>query len=216
MDKIAFYGGSFDPPHKGHLAIARTVRDLFALDRFIFIPAHHAPHKKEKIPTAPAHRFAMLTLATAGEANMEVSAIEVDNPEKPYTFETLERIKVDFPDAKIYFVIGADSWQEITSWREWEKVLTSVNIIVVTRPGYEIDFGHVPAEIRERIQDLRGESAALDSQHPSGLSIFITDAVNLGISASAIREKIATGDASWTESVPEEVANYIRQYGIYK
>lgn len=218
MEKIAFFGGSFDPPHKGHLAIAHALKQLFALDKFVFVPAHHAPHKKDRIPTSPFHRFTMLAMATAAEAGIEVSAIEVETPEKPYTFETLTRLKERFPVASLYFVIGADSWQDITSWREWETVLTMVNIIVVTRPEYPVSMDHVSDSVRERIMDLRvdGNAVPPNVTHPSGLGIFITDAVNLGISATGIRGSIASGDASWRRSVPEEVADYIDKYGIYR
>lgn len=218
MEKIAFYGGSFDPPHKGHLAIARTLKTLFSLDRFIFIPAHHAPHKKDKIPASPMHRLRMLKLASLGEEGVEVSPIETETPEKPYTFQTLGRLQRNLSDADIYFVIGADSWQEITTWREWERVLTTVNIIVVTRPGHQIGFDHVGDEILERVVDLRsdGNKTPPESTHPSGLGIFITDAVYLGISATEIRSKIAQGDSSWRDSVPEKVAEYIEEHGLYR
>lgn len=218
MEKIAFYGGSFDPPHKGHLAIARTLRDLFALDRFVFVPAHHAPHKKDRNPTSPFHRFAMLAMATAQESRVEVSSIEAESPERPYTFETLAALKQIYKEAVIYFVIGADSWQEITTWREWETVLTTVNIIVVTRPEYPISFEHVGDDIRRRIVDLRsdGNSAPREPSDESELTIFVTDCVNLGISATGIRKEIGSSKTDWKQSVPDSVADYIEKYGLYK
>ncbi|HLM61547.1 MAG TPA: nicotinate (nicotinamide) nucleotide adenylyltransferase, partial [Pyrinomonadaceae bacterium] len=155
MKRIAFYGGSFDPPHNGHLTIARRMIDLLALDEFVFVPAFHAPHKKDKKPTSAFYRFAMLALATGDKEKMRVSKIELDAPEKPYTFETQAKLKRKFAGAEIFFVIGADSWAEIDTWREWERVLTQTNIIVVTRPGSEIGFTHVNEKIRKRIVDLR-------------------------------------------------------------
>ncbi|MBS1795366.1 MAG: nicotinate (nicotinamide) nucleotide adenylyltransferase [Acidobacteria bacterium] len=157
MKRIAFYGGSFDPPHNGHLAIAEALKGQFALDEFVFIPAYHAPHKKEKKPTSPFHRFAMLALATSDAPAVKVSKIELDAPERPYSVETLTRLKNELTGTEIFFVIGADSWRDITTWREWETVLTIVNIIVVTRPGYEIGFDHVTDRVRARIVDRRGE-----------------------------------------------------------
>ena len=155
MKRIAFYGGSFDPLHCGHLTIARALLRVFALDEFVFIPAFHAPHKKDKRPTSAFHRFAMLALATNDEPQIKVSKMELDVPERPYSVETLTRLKNELTDTEIFFVMGADSWADITTWREWEKVLTLTNIIVVTRPDYEIGFNHVTDEIRERIVDLR-------------------------------------------------------------
>ena len=121
MKRIAFYGGSFDPPHNGHLTIARKLTEIFELNEFIFVPAFHAPHKKDKNPTSPFHRFAMLALATANESKIKVSKIELEFPEKPYTFETLTRLKNELKDTRIFFVMGADSWQDITTWREWKR-----------------------------------------------------------------------------------------------
>ena len=155
MKRVAFYGGSFDPLHCGHLTIARKLTEVFELDEFVFIPAFHAPHKKEKNPTSAFHRYAMLALATSGEPKIGISKIELDVPKKPYTFETLQQLKNELEDTRIFFVMGADSWQDITTWREWETVLTIVNIIVVTRPDYEIGFSHITEEIRARIVDLR-------------------------------------------------------------
>jgi nicotinate-nucleotide adenylyltransferase len=225
MKRMAFYGGSFDPIHCGHLTIARELTGAFDLDEFVFIPAFHAPHKKRKKPTSAFHRYAMLALATAAESKIKVSKIELDAPEKPYTVETLTRLKNELAGAQIFFVMGADSWTEITTWRDWETVLTMVNIIVVTRPDYEIGFSHVTEEIRERIVDLRessqrsavsGQQKIEDQRPKTKDQIFITDAVQIDVSATEIREKIRENRTGWRKDVPEEVAKYIEKYQIYK
>ena len=211
MKRIAFYGGSFDPPHIGHLTIARKLSDLFVLDEFTFIPAFHAPHKKDKKPTSAFHRFAMLSLATANESKIKVSTVELDAPEKPFTYETQTKLKNDWPDAEIFFVIGADSWAEIDTWREWKKVLTLTNVIVVTRPDYEISFSHVTEEIKKRIINLRDNQES----ETKNQNIYITDAVNLDVSATEIRRKIRAKENDWRELVPNEVAKYIEKYELY-
>ncbi len=218
MKRIAFYGGSFDPPHSGHLAIAHALLDQFGLDAFVFIPAFQAPHKARLKPTSAYDRYAMLCLATQNVANITVSRMEIEVPDRPYSVETLSQILEQIPDDEIYFVIGADSWRDILTWREWEKVLTMVNIIVVTRPGVEIGFDHVTDEIRERIVDLRNgsEPGAIATGFPAkAASVFITDAVNMNISATEIRRKIRENDPTWHEDVTTEVANYIEKYQIY-
>jgi nicotinate-nucleotide adenylyltransferase len=227
MKRIAFYGGSFDPLHCGHLTIARTLTEQFALDRFVFVPAFHAPHKKDKKPTSAFHRYAMLALATNDEPRIEVSKIELDVPERPYTYETLTRLKEELTETQIFFVMGADSWADITTWREWEKVLTLVNIIVMTRPDYEIGFDHVTNEIRDRIFDLRKDFNAETRRRrdesgnkKSRISnlesrIFVSDAVQIDVSATEIRQKIRDGASDWRECVPESVARYIEKYGLY-
>lgn len=228
MKRIAFYGGSFDPLHIGHLAIARKLTEIFALDAFYFIPAFHAPHKKDKKVTSAFCRYAMLALATNGDEEIKISTIELDAPEKPYTFETQAKLLNHYGDsAEIFFVIGADSWNEITTWREWEKVLTQTNIIVVTRPDYEIIFDHVTDSIRENIVDLRvpGSKFQVPSKNEEKqpgtwnleleTKIYITDSVFIDVSATEIRQNIKDKKENWCELVPEEVAKYVEKYNLY-
>jgi nicotinate-nucleotide adenylyltransferase len=187
----------------------------------------------------------MLALATNDDPKIKISTIELDAPEKPYTFETQVKLKNYYGDsAEIFFVMGADSWAEITTWREWEKVLTQTNIIVVTRPDYEIGFSHITGKIRERIVDFRGkvpgskfkdqssilgfvtENLRLPEKISSkkktetwnfepGTKIFITDAVQIDVSATEIKRKIKENETDWHELVPKEVANYVEKYNLY-
>jgi nicotinate-nucleotide adenylyltransferase len=214
MKRIAFYGGSFDPVHNGHLTIAGALAELFELDEFVLIPAFHAPHKVRLKPTSAYDRYAMLCIATQNMPNVNVSKMEIEMPERPYSVETLTRLKAEMPDATTFFVIGADSWKDIRTWREWQSVLLMTNIIVMTRPGYEIGFEHVTDEIRDRIVDLRARDFK-DTRSTAKDQIFITDAVNLDISATEIRRNIREGKSSWRDDVPPEVANYIEKYQIY-
>ncbi len=221
MTRIAYYGGSFDPVHNGHLAIAKTLLEQFGLDEFVFLPAFHAPHKKRKKPTSAYDRYAMLCLLTENEPKIRVSKMEIEMPERPYSVETLTTLNEKLPDTEIFFVMGADSWMDITTWREWEKVLSLSNHIVVTRPGYPVTNEHVTAAIRSRIVDLRGSQKAETGKIQSLTSttsqanIYLTDSVNIDISATNIRDKIRSQDNSWKNDVPIEVANYIEKYQIY-
>ncbi len=216
MNRIAFYGGSFDPVHVGHLTIARELIEHFSLDEFVFIPAFHAPHKPERKPTSALHRFAMLCVATNDDPNIKVSKIEIELPEKPYTVETLPRLQAAFPDAETFFVMGADSWRDILTWREWEKVLLMTNHIIVSRPGFEINFSHVSDEIRGRIVDLRGHDSPFSLTGPKERHIYITDAVNMQVSATEIRRNIRDASPGWRDELSEAVAKYIEKYQIYK
>jgi len=224
MKRIAFYGGSFDPPHDGHLTIARKLTEIFELSEFVFIPAFHAPHKKDKNPTSAFHRYAMLALATNDAPKIGISKMELDVPARPYTFETLLRLKNELKDTQIFFVMGADSWQDITTWREWKKVLTLVNIIVVARPDYEIAFSHITEEIRARIVDLRNNYELRITNYElrevktinDDIQIYITDAVQIDVSATEIRQKIKDDVTDWHKDVPVEIAKYIEKYELYK
>jgi nicotinate-nucleotide adenylyltransferase len=216
--RVAFFGGSFDPVHKGHMAIGGALLEQFELDEFVFIPAFHAPHKLRKKPTSAYDRFAMLCLATQANDRILVSKLELEAPERPYSVDTLTRLTADGGDSDLFFVMGADSWQDITTWRQWETVLSLTNHIVVTRPGVEIGFGHVGDDVRSRIIDLRHLLEGGSQPNPSVAvekKIYFTDSVSLDISATDIRRRIREGDDTWRGDVPVEVANYIEKYQIY-
>ncbi len=211
--RIAFYGGTFDPVHSGHMDIARAVIGQFGLDEFVFVPAFHAPHKKRRKPTSAFHRFAMLCEASDAIDQTSVSTLEVEAPDRPYTIETIAQIKLSFPDDIVFLVIGADSWEEITTWREWESVLSSIDVIVMTRPGYDVGTDHVTEEIRERIVDIRGQKKpgfGLNRKH-----IYVTDLVNKDISSTEIRASIRAGNDDWRSKVSPDVALHIMKYDLY-
>jgi nicotinate-nucleotide adenylyltransferase len=218
--RIALYGGTFDPVHDGHVAVARELLKLFALDEVLFIPAHVAPHKRRNVPPAsPWHRYAMLALATQSEARFRVSTVELDEPERPYTVDTIARLKDATPDAHFLFVMGADSWEEITTWREWERVLTMCDHLVVTRPGYELGRSHVTEEIRGRIVDARGASRELvegEMAKAPGPRVYLTDVARVDLAATEVRRAAATERAGALEGlVAPPVAEYISKYGLY-
>jgi nicotinate-nucleotide adenylyltransferase len=219
--RIAIYGGTFDPVHNGHVALAKNVLRLFELSEVLFIPAHLAPHKRGRVPTPGLHRYAMLALATQADERLRVSSIELDAPEKPYTVETLSRLKEDAGEsARLFFMMGADSWADITTWREWEKLLGLSDHIVVTRPGYELSTEHVSQGVRERILDLRGASAENIARAVGadvGPKIYATDAVLMDVSATEIRRAAREGRASdLSNMIPPPVADYIKKYRLYK
>ena len=222
LKRIALYGGTFDPVHTGHLAVAKGLLKLFALDHVLFIPAHVAPHKREARITPALQRYAMLVLATQHEPQLGVSSVELDAPERPYTVDTLARVREELGrEAQLFFIMGADSWMEITTWREWERVLSLSSHIVVTRPGYEVSAAHVTPSIRERVIDLQGadeDRVKREVDGSDGLKIYITDAVRMDVSATAIRKLLGEGggEAEIAGLVPPAVAEFIRKYGLYR
>ena len=219
--RIAVYGGTFDPVHVGHAAVARSLLQLFGLDEVLFVPAYVAPHKRERKVSPAFDRHAMLALATQGEESFRVSTVELSAPEKPYTVETLTRFCGTLGEtARLFFVMGADSWEEITTWREWERVLALTDQLVVTRPGYELPVEHVTESVRERIVDVRGatrervEDELKEAERPR---VYLTDAVNVKMAATDVRAAVARAD--WDllgELVVPAVAEYIRKYGLYR
>ena len=217
--RIAIYGGTFDPVHSGHLQIARRISQLFEIDKFLFVPARVAPHKLDAQVTSVWHRYAMLALATNTEARICVSTFELNQPEAQYTVDTLTHFRAQFVESDLFFVLGADSWAEITSWREWQRLMTLANLIVVTRPGYEIASGHVPAEVATGIVDVRGAKHVLAKEIASRdrQKIFVTDAVMHDVSATEVRQAARDDNfETLKELVPLEVADYIRKYRLYR
>ena len=220
--RIALYGGTFDPVHVGHEAVARNLTQLFALDEVLFVPAYVAPHKRDRRVSPALDRHAMLALATQDERRFRVSAVELSAPERPYTVDTLTHFlgAYDGGRARLFFVMGADSWEEITTWREWERVLTLTDQLVVTRPGYELSTGHVTDDIRERIVDVRGatrERVEGELKSAQGPRVYLTDAANVEAAATDVRAVAARGDwGALGALVAPAVAEYIRKYGLYR
>lgn len=215
MEKIAYFGGTFDPVHNGHLAIARSLVEIFELDRFFFLPAFQAPHKPDRPPTSGYHRYAMLSIATQKDPRIAVSTLELEKREKRYTIDTLPELHSLHPDARVFFVMGADSWADIRTWKEWEKVLLSSDHIVVTRPGYELDLDHVTDAVRKRILDTRSnQNPPFDAQ--PGKHVYLTDAVLFDTSATELREDLSDGKLDRKDEIPAEVAKYIEKYELYR
>ena len=213
--RIALYGGTFDPVHAGHLEVARGVLQLFEIEKVLFIPAQMAPHKIGRPVTEPIHRYAMLALATQNDPQLSISTFELDAPNRRYTVETVDHFQRALGDStELFFIMGADSWSEITTWREWERLLSMTNHIVVTRPGYEPAATHVGA-ISERIVDLRG--GKMPPQSDVTKKIFFTDVAMRDVSATSIRRLASEGRVEELAGlVSGPVLEYIKKYGIYR
>jgi nicotinate-nucleotide adenylyltransferase len=192
--RIALFGGTFDPVHLGHLEIGRRVAKLIDAEEVIFIPAQMAPHKIGRPVTKPIHRYAMLALATQDDPQLSISTFELDAPDRRYTVDTVEHFQRTLGnEAELFFIMGADSWSEIKTWREWERLLTMTNHVVVTRPGYE------PA-----MTDVRP-------------NILFTDVVMTDVSATRIRQLASEGRTNeLTDLLPRAVLEYIKKYEIYR
>jgi nicotinate-nucleotide adenylyltransferase len=218
--RIALYGGTFDPIHLGHLEVARRVSRLFEIDELLFVLAQMAPHKLLRDVTPALHRYAMLALATQDEPRLLISTFELDAPGRCYTVDTLAHFQSELHEsADLFFIMGADSWSEVTTWRECDRLLGLANHIVVSRPGYELAVGHISPELTARIADLRGadeDRAAEIIRSREGERIFITDAVMTDVSATDIRRSVRENSSALSGMVPPVVADYIRKYGLYR
>jgi nicotinate-nucleotide adenylyltransferase len=213
--RAAIYGGTFDPVHSGHLEVARRVLKLFELDEVIFVPAWVPPHKRHANITSAFHRFAMLALATEQDQNLHVSTVELDAPQFPYAVETIQRMK-DVAE-RLFFLIGADSWAELSTWREWQRLLQMCDLIVVTRPGYEVDPDAAPPA---EVVNVRGGAASEIAEllrSDQAPRVFVTDAAMIDVSATRIRSAAQKNDfAALRTMVPAMVAAYIEKYNLYR
>ncbi|HWP41886.1 MAG TPA: nicotinate-nucleotide adenylyltransferase [Blastocatellia bacterium] len=213
---LGAYGGTFDPIHNGHLEVARAIAKNFELDRLLIIPAHSPPHKEPASVSDPYHRYAMAALATQHEPRIMVSTIELVAPDRPYTIETVDRLKQLYgPATRQFLIIGADSFAEIDTWREPERLLSSTNMIVAARPGVEMVTSHLPAWARERVRDLRCGHEPPSGQDEEGYFIYLTSYVLSEISSTEIRQRARRGEPIG-EMVPPPVAGYIEKYGLYR
>jgi len=193
-------GGTFNPIHFGHLAAAEAAREAFGLDRVIFIPSGHPPHKDPSQVIAAEHRFQMTLLATQDNPFFQVSRLEIDRPGPSYTVETLRRLRDLHPQAELFFITGADAVAELPSWRHYEEILRLSQVIAVTRPGYTL-----PAE-KDFPQRANG-----DAPGPRVLTLQVPA---VAISSRDIRERVRLG-LSIRYLVPEPVREYIYRHRLY-
>lgn len=185
--RLAILGGTFDPIHDAHLALARHAAEQFRLDRVLVVPASHPPHKSGVTHAPYEHRVHMAELACAGDPRLEVSRLEQDTAS--YSIDTIARVREQLePQDQLFFIIGADAFAEIESWRRWREVVRAVDFIVASRPGHHY---HIP----------------------EGASVERLDTVDLPFSSSSIRDALREGKRP--QGVPAEVLKYIRRHGLY-
>lgn len=148
--KVCLFGGTFDPPHIGHLLIAQTVCEAESFDKMMFVPAYMPPHKADVTPIN--HRLKMLELAVEGNPNFEISDIEIKRGGVSYSIETIQSIKNEMNLSKdnLFYLIGSDSLSEFHTWKDPENILESCNLIVAIRPGFRPS--DIPSWILHRIQ----------------------------------------------------------------
>jgi nicotinate-nucleotide adenylyltransferase len=222
--KLGVLGGSFNPIHLGHLHIARRAREAFGLSRVLFVVATVPPHKPPGDLIPFTHRYAMVSLATAGSEGFLPSLVEVEPPASPYTVETLAKLAHTFgvTGKDLYFIAGGDSLREVAGWHDSEALLMSYNFVFVMRPGVRaLDASAVlmpPAA--SRVVDFRGVDAALVQRRiaaeceAEACRIFLIDAGAPDIAASQIR-KLASLGQSIEHLVPAPVHEYIVKLHLY-
>ena len=218
--KVALFGGTFDPVHLGHLAVARAAADKFRLGRVYFVPAEVPPHKRERALTDFQHRFAMLALATADDPRFVPSLLEAHSSEPNYSIQTVRRFKSKLKKSdKLYFLIGIDAFKEISIWRRPVELLAQCDFIVASRPGYALGtIGEaLPEALRPAAAVLRGlrhRPAGASIILPSTTIHLLTD-VSQRISSTQIRAAAQKSIQQLSRCVPRLVAEYIKKERLY-
>ena len=208
-------GGTFDPIHFGHLRGAEEMLEIFNLNRIIFVPSSRPPHKLEGEITSFNHREQMIRLAIEDNVNFSFSEVEKLRAGKSYSVETVEYILNKYmKDLELYFIVGQDAFQAVTTWKDWERLLLLCNFAVMTRPGYDdMRLNEIlPKEFAakfiydEKIDGFNG---------PTGHAIYFRHVSCLDISSSRMREMVRNGK-SIKYLAPDKVRQYIIKNSLYK
>jgi nicotinate-nucleotide adenylyltransferase len=234
---IGFFGGTFDPIHRGHIALARAAQERFQLGRIYFVPANIPPHKQRQPITAYFHRYAMLALATMGDKAFVPSLLEAPSAASAeagrskgkaepivaapnYSIDTVRRLKTSLKKSDgLFFLIGIDAFDEIAKWHEAEALFHECEFIVASRPGYSL--ADVANALPPRLRPASAVTKPFEKQPAkgdlvlSGATVHLLENVQQPVSATAIREAIAA-KRSLKKFVDPPVEEYIRKMELYR
>lgn len=229
---IGFFGGTFDPIHRGHIALAQAAQERFQLGRVLFVAANIPPHKQKQPLTAFAHRYAMTVLATANVKGFLPSLLEApeENPAGKksssimlppnYSIDTVRRLKQTLKKSdQLFFLIGIDAFRDIANWHQSEALFQECEFLVASRPGYSL--ADVAKSLPEKLRPAAAVTKPFEKQPAKGdlvlkgVTIHLLDGVHQAISATAIRQAVAAGK-SLGKFVDPTVADYIKKMGLYR
>ena len=192
--RIGLFGGSFNPPHVAHLAVAEAAREQAGLDRVIWMPAAVSPFKSDEAVPEGRHRLAMARLATADHDAFEVSDHEIRRGGVSYTVDTVRALSEQYPAASLHLVIGGDSLAGFPRWRQPGEILQRARLVVYRRPGDGVDDADLPRDVLDR-------------------TTFV-EAPQIELSSTEVRHMLAAGRSA-RYLVPDPVRTYIAEHGLY-
>ena len=226
--KIALFGGTFDPVHRGHLAVARAAAERFALDFIYFVPAFIPPHKQKQPISIFGHRYTMIALATAGDRRFIPSLLEApevierSGSDASYSIDTVRRVRERLSkNDRLYFIIGMDAFADIAKWRKPVELLRECEFIVANRPGHSLaDVAKaLPKELQPPEDAIRPflKEEEYGTLVIKGATVHLLKDVEEAVSATGIREAVARRrEEKLGDLVGEAVADYIRKVHLYK
>lgn len=203
--RIALFGGTFDPPHSGHLAIARAAAEAFQLDTILFAPAGRQPLKLDRNSSSFTDRLAMTTLACKQDKRFQASAIDAPRSDglPNYTADTLAELQRAKPEDTLFNLVGADSFLDLPRWHQPHRLLELAEWIVVSRPGFSLPDFSLPDFSSLRL-----------TPHQQG-RVHLLTTVHEDISATVLRRRLHAGE-SCTDVLPAAVSNYIQTHHLYR
>jgi nicotinate-nucleotide adenylyltransferase len=209
---IGLFGGTFDPIHLGHLRCALEVKEAFNLDQIVFILAATPPHKGDRSIIATKDRWNMVKLAIADNPSFTLSDIEIRREGRSYSIETISTYHRNLKKGEgLFFIVGADAFLEIETWKDYSHLFTLCDFIVISRPN----FDPLQASVLQSEGFTKKEGAGNSFLHPSGHSVSVLNVTPFGISSTVIRRMVREG-RSLTYLVPKAVEEYILSEGLYQ
>jgi len=208
--RVGIMGGTFDPIHRGHMDLGCAAESAIGLTRLCLLPVNIPPHRAQPFASS-YHRFAMVALAVSGHARWQATDLELQHPTPSYTSSTLDRLhRHGYAPSELFFVIGADSFAEIETWKDYPAILDGANFAVVSRPGCSIE------ELPRRLPLLssRMARAPITASRDAEPLIILIDAMTANVSSTAIRMRRASGEPI-TGLVDPRVEQHIEQHGLY-
>lgn len=190
--RIGIMGGTFDPIHNGHLVAGSEVAYRFGLDIVLYVPTGEPWQKADRKVSDKEDRYLMTVIATASNPRFTVSRVDIDREGATYTIDTLRDLRQQFPDAELYFITGADSLQNIRSWKNYEEMFELAQFVGVNRPGYEVNRSDLP----ER-------------------TVQLIEIPAMAISSTDCRARARAGQPVWY-LVPDGVVQYIEKRKLYR
>jgi nicotinate-nucleotide adenylyltransferase len=196
--RVGLLGGTFDPPHYGHLALAEAAREELGLERVIFLPNGQPPHKLAAEVSAAEHRYLMTELACADHPQFFVSRAELDRPGPSYSLDTIRACRRELgPQAELFFLVGMDSLLELPTWHEPDAILAEAQVVAAVRPGFAVGD----------LADVLGPDRAA--------RVRILSMPLLDLAAHDLRERVRRG-RSLRYLTPEPVRAYVNKLGLYR
>jgi nicotinate-nucleotide adenylyltransferase len=197
VKRIGIFGGTFNPPHLGHLILAETALEEINLDRVFFVPAASPPHKTNKPLASATHRMAMVQLATMNNQRFVVSSVDMDRPGPHYTNDMIEIFKGHYPNAEFYFLMGSDSLRDLLSWKDPDVLIELTKLAVMQRPSIYPDLSALTRELPGLLEQ-----------------VYFLDAPEIEISSTEI-VRMLKSQKSVRYRVPASVLRYLKEHKLY-